>query len=313
MPPAILYYAIPFFLLLLSIEAWLGYREQRNQYEKKDTFSSLALGIGNVLTGFVTKAIIFGLFSFLYQYRIFNLDPQHWWFWLLLFFANDFSYYWFHRTSHRVGWFWASHVVHHSSQHYNLAAALRQTWTGNLTGAFLFWAWMPLVGFHPVWVLFMQQVSLIYQFWIHTEWVNRLPRPLEFFLNTPSHHRVHHGSDIKYLDRNHGGILIIWDRIFKTFQPEEEKPTYGLTRNIGSFNPFFVAFSTWQELFAQAKGAGFFKTGYKYLINPPGWSHDGSTQTADAMRKSQRQVTKAAVHPSQEGLLPAKATIVKKR
>jgi sterol desaturase/sphingolipid hydroxylase (fatty acid hydroxylase superfamily) len=221
----------------------------------------------------------------LYQYRIFNLDDQAWWYWILLFFADDFSYYWFHRTAHNVNWFWASHVVHHSSQHYNLAAALRQTWTGNLTGSFLFWAWLPLMGYHPVWILFMQQISLIYQFWIHTEVVYRLPKPLEAFLNTPSHHRVHHGSDLKYLDKNHGGILIIWDRLFGTFQPEEERPTYGLTKNIGSFNPFAVAFKTWSELVAAARRSGSFRNAINYFIKPPGWSHDGSSKTVHEMRR----------------------------
>ncbi|WP_132055451.1 sterol desaturase family protein [Pseudocnuella soli] len=275
MPPAILYYAIPFFVVLLSIEAYLSWRENRGLYETRDTWSSLTLGIGNVLTGFITKALIFGLFTFLYQFRLFNLEADTWWYWVLLFFADDFSYYWFHRTSHCVAWFWASHVVHHSSQHYNLAAALRQTWTGNLTGSFLFWAWMPLAGFHPIWVLFMQQISLIYQFWIHTELVHQLPQPLELILNTPSHHRVHHGSNPKYLDKNHGGILIIWDRLFGTFQPEEERPTYGLTQNIGSFNPFVVAFKTWGELFAGAKNAGSLAKGIRYLLQPPAAKDDG--------------------------------------
>lgn len=285
MPPALLYYAIPFFVLLLALEAWFSYRENRHLYERKDTFTSLGLGIGNVVVGLVTKTAIFGLFTLLYQYRLLNLDYKVWWYWVLLFFADDFSYYWFHRTSHGVNWFWASHVVHHSSQRYNLAAALRQTWTGNATGAFLFWAWMPLVGFHPIWVLFMQQVSLIYQFWIHTETINKLPRPLEYVLNTPSHHRVHHGSDLKYLDKNHGGILIIWDRLFGTFQPEEHRPTYGLTSNIESFNPIVVAFKTWEDLIKKAVATGSLKTGIRYFINPPGWSHDGSTQTVRELRK----------------------------
>jgi sterol desaturase/sphingolipid hydroxylase (fatty acid hydroxylase superfamily) len=289
MPPAILYYAIPGFVLLLSIEAWFSYRENRDLYEKKDTFSSLALGIGNVIIGFGTKAMIFGLFTFLYQFRLFDLSASLWWYWVLLFFADDFSYYWFHRTAHNMNWFWASHVVHHSSERYNLAAALRQTWTGNATGSFLFWAWMPLAGFHPIWILFMQQISLIYQFWIHTETIQRLPRPLEFILNTPSHHRVHHGSDIKYLDRNHGGILIIWDRIFGTFQPEEERPTYGLTTNIGSFNPFVVAFKTWKELVEKARRSGSFKNAFNYFIQPPGWSHDGSSQTAKQIRERKKE------------------------
>ena len=288
MPPALLYYAIPGFLFLLSLEAWFSYRENKDLYETKDTWSSLGLGIGNVIIGFVTKAMILGLFIILYKYRFFEMDSTKWWFWVLLFFADDFSYYWFHRIAHNVNWFWASHVVHHSSQHYNLAAALRQTWTGNLTGSFLFWAWMPLAGFHPVWVLFMQQISLIYQFWIHTETVQKLPKLLEFILNTPSHHRVHHGSDLKYLDKNHAGILIIWDRMFGSFQPEEERPTYGLTKNISSFNPIVVALKTWGELFKAAVHSGSFKQAINYFIQPPGWSHDGSTKTVRQIRNASK-------------------------
>ncbi len=279
MPPALLYYAIPGFVLLVGLEAWFSYREQKELYEAKDTFSSLALGLGNVATGLITKALIFGLFMLLYRWRLFTLDGSQWWHWALAFFADDFSYYWFHRSSHHINWFWASHVVHHSSQRYNLAAALRQTWTGNLTGAFLFWCWMPLVGFHPIIVLTMQSVSLIYQFWIHTETIHLLPGPIEFIFNTPSHHRVHHGIDLKYLDKNHAGVLIIWDRLFGTFQPEEERPVYGLTRNIGSFNPVTVALKTWGELFRKAIRSGSLTKGLSYFIRPPGWSHDGSTKT----------------------------------
>ena len=283
MQPAILFYAIPFFVLLLSIEAWFSYKENKDLYEKKDTWSSLALGVGNVLTGFVTKALIFGLFTLLYKYRLFTLDSSKWWVWVLLFFADDLSYYWFHRVSHHVNWFWASHVVHHSSQRYNLAAALRQTWTGNATGSFLFWAWMPLVGFHPLLVLFMQQISLIYQFWIHTETIKKLPAWFELIFNTPSHHRVHHGSDLKYLDKNHAGILIIWDRLFGTFKPEEERPNYGLTRNVNTFNPVLVAFSEWKHLYNKMTSTRSVKDAFRYLIKPPGWSHDGTSKTAREM------------------------------
>jgi len=289
MPAPILYYAIPGFVILLSIEAWFTYKENKNPYETKDTFSSLGLGIGNVIVGLFTGAMIFGLFSFVNKFRLFHLDYTKWWFWVLLFLADDFSYYWFHRISHRVNYFWASHVVHHSSQHYNLAAALRQTWTGNATGAFLFWAWMPLVGFDPIWVLFMQQVSLIYQFWIHTETINRMPKWFEFIFNTPSHHRVHHGSDLKYLDKNHAGILIIWDRMFGSFKNEEERPHYGLTRNIRSFNPIVVAFKTWGDLFKKAFSSGSIKKGIYYFVQPPGWSHDGSTKTTKQMIEEYNQ------------------------
>lgn len=283
MSPAILYYAIPGFVLLLLIEAWYSYKEQKALYDTKDTFSSLALGIGNVLSGLITKALIYGLFALLYRFRFFTLDGSQWWHWALAFLADDLSYYWFHRSSHHINWFWASHVVHHSSTKYNLAAALRQTWTGNLTGAFLFWAWMPLVGFHPFIVLMMQSISLIYQFWIHTETIQLLPRPIEFVFNTPSHHRVHHGTDLQYLDKNHGGVLIIWDRIFGTFQPEKGRPTYGLTNNIGSFNPAIVAFKTWGVLIKKAAHAGSLKNAVLYFVRPPGWSHDGSSKTAREM------------------------------
>ncbi len=289
MPSAILYYAIPGFVLLLSIEAWFSYKENKHLYETRDTWSSLALGLGNVIIGFATKAMIFGLFTLLHRYRLFDLNFSAWWYWILLFFADDLSYYLFHRTAHNVNWFWASHVVHHSSQHYNLAAALRQTWTGNATGSFLFWAWMPIVGFHPIWILFMQQVSLIYQFWIHTETIQKLPRPLEFFLNTPSHHRVHHGVDLKYLDKNHGGILIIWDRIFGSFQPEEERPTYGLTKNIGSLNPIVVALKTWGDLIKAASKSGSISNGINYFIQPPGWSHNRTSKTVRQMRRDRVQ------------------------
>ncbi len=179
----------------------------------------------------------------------------------------------------------ASHVVHHSSQHYNLAAALRQTWTGNFTGSFIFWLWMPFVGFHPLVVMLMQQISLIYQFWIHTEAINKLPKPIEFIFNTPSHHRVHHSSDLKYLDKNHAGILIIWDRMFGSFQPEEEKPAYGLTKNVNTFNPVKIAFHEWGNLSKDVARGRTLSNAVKYLINPPGWSHDGRSKTTRQLRK----------------------------
>ena len=286
MAPDILYYAIPGFLILLLLEAWYSWRENKEFYETKDTFSSLAMGIGNVISGLLAKIIVLGAFYFVYQFRLFTLGYA-WWVWVLAFFADDLSYYWFHRTAHHVRWFWASHVIHHSSQHYNLSTALRQTWTGNLTGSFLFWLWMPLLGFDPIIVMLLQQISLIYQFWIHTEAVHKLPRPIEFVFNTPSHHRVHHARDLKYLDKNHAGILIIWDRMFGTFKDEEERPTYGLTKNINTFNPFLIAFHEWADMFRRMSRAGSFKNAIRYLVKPPGWSHDGSSMTTGELRKAE--------------------------
>src|SRR5688572_3615876 len=284
MAPEILYYAIPGFLILLLLEAWYSWKENKALFETKDTWSSLAMGIGNVISGLLSKLVVLGAFVFVYQFRIFTLGYA-WWVWILAFFADDLSYYWFHRSAHHVRWFWASHVIHHSSQHYNLSTALRQTWTGNLTGSFLFWLWMPLVGFDPIIVMFMQQISLIYQILIHTEAVHKLPRPIEFIFNTPSHHRVHHARDLKYLDKNHAGILIIWDRMFNTFKAEEERPTYGLTKNISTYNPFLIAFHEWGEMFGKMAKAGSIKNAINYLVKPPGWSHDGSTKTTKQMRE----------------------------
>jgi sterol desaturase/sphingolipid hydroxylase (fatty acid hydroxylase superfamily) len=282
MAPEILYFAIPGFVILLLLEAWYSWKEHKDLYEVRDTFSSLAMGIGNVISGFLSKLVVFGAFTLVYKFRLFTL-PFTWWMWVLAFFADDLSYYWFHYTSHNIRWFWASHVVHHSSQRYNLSTALRQTWTGNLTGGFIFWMWMPLLGFHPIVVILMQQISLIYQFWIHTEAVHLLPPPIEYIFNTPSHHRVHHGSNLKYLDKNHGGILIIWDRLFGTFQPEQERPTYGLTKNIETYNPVRIAFKEWGEMFGSAWRSGSLRNWFNYLWRPPGWSHDGSSRTVKEM------------------------------
>ncbi len=290
--PNLVNLAIPAFLLLLLVEAVVSAIGQRDLFEAKDTFASLAMGVGNVLTNLFAKAMVLGVFWVIYRHTGFLkavLTPDKGWVWGLLFFAEDFSYYWFHRVSHGSRFFWASHVVHHSSQKYNLGTALRQTWTGNLTGSFVFWLWLPLLGFHPVMVLTMQAISLIYQFWIHTETIGKLPRPIEWVFNTPSHHRVHHGSDVKYLDMNHAGVLIIWDRLFGTFQPEEEHPTYGLTTNINTYNPFRIAFHEWHDLWRDVRRPLPWKARLGYLFGPPGWSHDGSRKTTRQLREELQQ------------------------
>jgi sterol desaturase/sphingolipid hydroxylase (fatty acid hydroxylase superfamily) len=287
--PNILLPAIPGFIILIIVEVLYAVKTHRELYEVKDAASSISLGLGNLLIGIVTKSFILVFFLFIYEHRWYNLPFDAWWVWVLCFFADDFSYYWFHRISHGVRFFWASHVVHHSSEKYNLAAALRQTWTGNFTGSFLFWSWMPLVGFHPGIVMLMQSISLLYQFWIHTEAIDKMPRWFEFIFNTPSHHRVHHGSDLLYLDKNHAGILIIWDRMFGSFQPEAFRPKYGLTKNVNTFNPIKIAFHEWLNIGRDMKKSKSLKDVLGYLFNPPGWSHDGSSKTTEQLRKEQQQ------------------------
>ncbi len=277
----LIHLAIPAFLGLLILEAILAAKMRQDLYEWKDTAASLTMGIGNVLVSLVTKGLEFGLFMFLYKLAPLKLGFQ-WWVWPLAFFADEISYYVFHRTSHECRFFWASHVIHHSSQRYNLGTALRQTWTGAFV-SFIFWAWIPLVGFHPVMILTMQSVSLLYQFWIHTELVRSMG-PLETVLNTPAHHRVHHASNPKYIDRNHGGTLIIWDRLFGTFEPEDvqDPPVYGLTKNIHTYNPLRIAFHEWVDIGRDIWRADTWNERWRYVFGPPGW-HPGSDLTTGSL------------------------------
>jgi sterol desaturase/sphingolipid hydroxylase (fatty acid hydroxylase superfamily) len=212
---------------------------------------------------------VLAAYAVLYELAPWHLPTDAWWVWVALFFADDLSYYWFHRVSHESRVFWASHVVHHSSQHYNLSTALRQTWVPMTYAPF--WLWMPLVGFAPWMVLLAQAWSLIYQFGIHTERIGRLPRPVELVLNTPSHHRVHHGSNEQYLDKNYGGILVIWDRLFGTFEPEGERVRYGLTTDIDTYNPVRVAFHEYIDLWRDVRRARSWRTRWGLALHGPGW------------------------------------------
>lgn len=278
-------YSIPAFVALLLIElAWSRRHPEVKGYETKDTLASLSMGLLNVAINAGTKLLALAFFVFLYDHRLVDivalLGP---WSWLALFLVEDHSYYWFHRTHHEVRLLWACHVNHHSSQHYNLSTALRQPLLTPFTGP-IFWAPLPLLGFPPYMILTAQAISLLYQFWLHTEAIDKLG-VLEELMNTPSHHRVHHGKNVRYLDKNHGGILIIWDRLFGTFARETEPVVYGLTKDITTFNPLRIGFHEFAAIgrdVARAPGIGA-KLGY--LLAPPGWSHDGSTQTAGQLQR----------------------------
>lgn len=271
----LIHLAIPGFLALVVLEAVAAARMRQDLYEVKDTAASLTMGVGNVLVNLVAKGIAFNAYAFLFRFAPVKLGFV-WWVWILGFFADEISYYWFHRASHECRLFWASHVVHHSSQRYNLGTALRQTWTGSLM-TFIFWLWMPLVGFQPVMILTLQSISLLYQFWIHTEIVRSLG-PLEGILNSPSHHRVHHASNPRYIDRNHGGTLIVWDRLFGTFEPEDlsDRPVYGLTTNIHTYNPVRIAFHEWVDIARDLRRARDWRERRHYVLGRPGWSSEPS-------------------------------------
>jgi len=285
--PNIILYAIPFFVIAMGLELYLVLKEGSKKYEAKDALSSISMGIGNTILGFLSKIIVFTCLFFVYEhFRLFTI-PIVWWSFLIIFFLDDFTYYWYHRISHECRLFWASHIVHHSSEHYNLSTAVRQTWSGGFY-SFIFWIWLPILGFHPGMVMLQMSISLIYQFWIHTETINKCPKWFEAIMNTPSHHRVHHGSNPLYLDRNHAGILIIWDRLFNTFQPElaSEKVRYGLTENINTYNPIKIAFAEWIHLFkAIFSGKKSFLNRLKYIFKPPGWKHDGTGKLSSDLRE----------------------------
>ena len=271
----------------MLLEFFVASAKNIKSYTAKDAFSSIAMGLGNVFIGFVSKLFVFAALYYVYEnLRIFTI-PITWWSFIILFFLDDFSYYWFHRTSHENRFFWASHVVHHSSKHYNLSTALRQTWTGSFY-SFIFWLWLPLIGFHPGMIIFQMSISLLYQFWIHTELIQKMPKWIELFFNTPSHHRVHHGSNPIYLDKNHAGILIIWDKLFGTFQPElkSEKVKYGLVVNIKTYNPIFIAFNEWGALFKDLNTKNIsVRNRIKYLYKPPGWKHDGTGKLSTDLKE----------------------------
>lgn len=278
-------YAVPGFVLLVLLEMMWAWRKSPDSYEPRDTLTSLAMGLGSTIAGLLTAGIVGSAFAAVYQYRLFEIGWA-WWAWAACFILDDLAYYWFHRTAHRVRWFWASHVNHHSSQHYNLSTALRQTWTGTIAFSFIFRLPLLFIGFPPAMILFCAGLNLIYQFWFHTEAIDKCPRWFEAVFNTPSHHRVHHATNPLYLDRNYAGVFIIWDRMFGTFQAEVKEicPHYGIVKQLGSFNLLRAVFHEWIGIGRDVWNAPWgSKLGYVWRA--PGWSHDASRDTSDAIRE----------------------------
>lgn len=283
-------WSIPAFILLTVVEI-VSFRlhpdEDQRGYTVKDATTSITMGLGSLVTNLLWKLPAVAIYTALYELTPLRV-PVHWWTTVpLMLLAQDFCYYWSHRSTHRVRILWAQHVVHHSSQAFNLSTALRQPWTDLTFGVF----YVPLVlcGVSPAAVAFCSSVNLVYQFWIHTERIGRLPAPLEFVLNTPSHHRVHHASQGGYLDRNFAGILIVWDRLFGTFTPETDRPVYGLTKNIRTYNPLRVATHEYVDIArdlraatARGQGAGAtFRIWVNHLFRGPGWTPQAQPERTD--------------------------------
>lgn len=277
--------AIPYFVLLMTVE-FLAHRRHgdapRGAYEPMDIAVSLSMGVGKLGMIALCAGYTAIAFAWVYEHRLFTLSPTIWWTWLLLFVADDFVYYVYHRAAHRVRCLWAEHVNHHSSQRYNLGTALRQSLIGP---AYVFVYWLPLawLGFHPLAIVVQMAVSLLYQYWIHTERIRKLPVWFEAIFNTPSHHRVHHGSNGIYLDRNYAGILIIWDRLFGTFQPElDDVPIrYGLVHNLDSYFLPKVISHEWLLIVRRVAAASTWRERLGWIFGPPEWSPQGPLWPSD--------------------------------
>lgn len=288
-------YAVPGFILLVLAEMIVARWRDRGRYEPSDTLISLALGLGSTVAGALSGGLVYALALWVWQFRAFDIG-YHWSWFVLAFVIDDLAYYAFHRSAHRVRWFWASHVIHHSSQHYNLSTALRQTWTGFFSLNFLFRLPLFLIGFPPAMVVFVAALNLIYQFWIHTEVIDRMPRWFEAVMNTPSHHRAHHAINPRYLDSNYAGVFIIWDKLFGTFVAErgDDRPVYGIVRNLGSFNLLWAAFHEWIGIARDVWRPPGLRARFGYMVMPPGWSHDGSRETSATIKARWRTLQDAA-------------------
>jgi len=282
-------FAVPLFIAAMVLEARWSRRRALGLYRGADTRASLSMGVLSILVEIVPRLVALAVMVELHAISPLRDVVQHqWWAWVLLFFLDDFTFYWFHRSNHEVRLLWAGHVNHHSSCYFNLGTALRQG-VGERLHKFLFWLWLPLLGFDPAMIITMISLSLFYQFWIHTRAVDKLHPWFEAVFNTPSHHRVHHGSNVRYLDRNHGGVLIIWDKLFGTFSPErEDEPVvYGLTRNIESNAIAWVALHEYVAIGRDLRRARNWGDRLRYLFLAPGWSHDGADKRANVLRRAQ--------------------------
>ncbi|MCX4663027.1 sterol desaturase family protein [Streptomyces uncialis] len=269
--PDVVLWSIPAFVLLTVVEI-VSYRlhpdEDAAGYGTKDTATSVTMGVGSIGFDLLWKIPVVAIWTALYELTPLRV-PVLWWTIPLMLLAQDFFYYWSHRGHHVVRVLWACHVVHHSSRRFNLSTALRQPWTSLTVWPF----YLPLIlcGVHPAALAFCSSVNLVYQFWVHTERVGKLPRAVEYVLNTPSHHRVHHASQGGYLDRNFGGILIVWDRLFGSFAPETERPVYGLTKNITTHNPLRVATHEYAAIARDLRAARTWGDRAGHLLRGPGW------------------------------------------
>ena len=267
----IYYYGIPVIIALITAEFFYSYINKKDFYKKDDTLASMGLLAGNVAVSLLTKGSILLLYIYFYQFRLFTINDLFpvWAVWALTFIVIDFVYYWYHRCSHRIRFLWAVHMNHHSSEEMNYVVSLRQAWFSPIT-KIPFFILMPLLGFDPLITLVAGVASTLWGVLGHTQWIEKLG-PLEYIFVTPSSHRVHHGSNECYLDKNYGNFLIIWDRIFGTFAEEKEKVKYGIRENVKTFNPFKITFRVWFQIVSDFSKSKTLKNKLLSIFGKPEW------------------------------------------
>lgn len=295
-----LIYGVPCFLGLILVElTYSKISDKKNLYNWKDLASSLSLGIGSAVVAALLKTIV-AIVIFIGVYELFNpmIDGVRtnimgwksfsyaWYVWILCQLADDFSYYWFHRQNHMVRFLWAAHIVHHSSDNFNLGTAVRNGWFTILYKPF-FYMWIPAVGFPPEMLIVCLGIEALWQFQLHSQYIPRLGI-LEKVFNTHTMHQVHHAKNLEYMDKNHGGFLNIFDKVFGTWKPLDDsiKVEYGVTSPPGSYNPWVILTHEYSNIWADMKKSKNWRHKFMYVFGPPGWSHDGSTQTVAQMRRA---------------------------
>lgn len=265
--PELIIWAAPFMFFFVLLEWFISHRQHKELYQKAETIGSVLVGIGNVAIAFALKFSLLFLIVWVY-----NLVPWrmylNWWTFIPCYIIFDFCSYWAHRIAHEQRIWWATHVVHHSSEHYNLSVSFRLSWIQH--AKLIFFLPVAILGFHPVIFFVVNQVAVLFQFWVHTEYIGRLHPVIEYIFATPSNHRVHHGSQEKYINKNYGATFIIWDRIFKTYQPEEEQAIYGITHNIeNKANPLLINFHELADIIRDVRKAKSWKLKFFYLFGDP--------------------------------------------
>jgi sterol desaturase/sphingolipid hydroxylase (fatty acid hydroxylase superfamily) len=283
-------WAFPVFIFAGLVEAWIITKRQHHVYHWRESAASLGIAVGqrliNVLAGLGGSV----LFLMLWEHRWWTMPTTAWWYIPALFLATEFAYYWHHRVSHESRWFWATHSVHHSPQHLYLLSAYRLGLTGKITGHFLFYLPLIVIGFHPLSVFMMLAINLAYQFWLHTELIGRLGW-FDVLFNSPSNHRVHHATNPRYLDSNYGGMIMLYDHLFATYvaQRADDAPRYGLVTQIASNNPLRIALNEWLAIACDLRTAHSLREVMGYLFAAPGWRPDGHGNTTANLREAASQ------------------------